>query len=102
MKIAIDFDGVIIDHPDIPTRKDWWKDKPQSGALDAIKFLILQGHDIYILTARREIAEVYGWLLGYDFPFLHITNKKQPGTDVYIDDRAVRFTNWKDMVKLLG
>lgn len=100
MKIAVDFDGVIIDHPDIPTRDDWYTDKPMFGARDGIYYILTYGHDVYVLT-NRDVDDVTEWLKKNKFPNLLVTNTKQKGTTIYLDDRAVRFTNWKDFIKYI-
>ena len=101
MKIAIDYDGVLIDHQDIPTSEKWWKDQPMKGAVDAL-WLLSKEHEVYICTAREEKdwPIIEQWMDIHGFPKLEITNKKKPNTDVYIDDRAYRFTNWNDIYKL--
>ena len=35
-------------------------------------------------------------LIDYDIPYDKITNKKVGG--IIIDDKAIRFTNWRDML----
>ena len=101
--IAIDFDGVLIDHPTYPTRKDWWHDRPVDYAREAVDALIEAKEDIYILTARprSEHKKIREWLKFWDFPALRVGNLKREGTKIFIDDRAVRFTNWPDIAKLL-
>jgi len=96
MKIAIDFDGVICNRKGIPTEKGLGY--PKKGAKDAINLLIKNGYDIWILTSNPDLNEVASWLNMYDFPQLRITNIKEPA-HVYIDDRAIRFTNWQDIRK---
>ena len=102
MKYAVDFDGVIIDHQDLPTRKDWWRDEPMPNALNVIKHWLSKGIDVYICTAREphEWDRVADWLSQHGFPQLRITNIKEKGTKVLIDDKCYRFTNWMDIVKL--
>lgn len=104
MKLAIDFDGVIINRQGFPRHEDILKDPPVEGALDAIKWLKKQSHEIYICTARDpwEWPTVASWLKHYKFPWLRITNIKENGTTIFLDDRAVRFTNWLDFTKLIG
>jgi len=97
MNIAIDFDGVICKREGIPTDRDW-EDKPMDGALDAIKLLLKQGHKVWVFTSNPELNEVEKWLKFWLFPELEVTNIKKPA-NIYIDDRAIRFTNWQDMRK---
>lgn len=99
MKIAIDFDGTLVHRTGIPTSSDVWNDKPKKGAIATLKLL----KDFYIFTNRpkSEFNLIRLWLLenGYAKKVL-ITNKKQKDTTVYLDDRALRFTNWNDFRKL--
>lgn len=102
MIIACDFDGVICDRNGIPTVDSWNTDKPKKGARDAILYLLELGHEIYIFTANAEKERVMEWLDRWSFPRLEVTDKKKTGTKVYIDDRAIRFTNWNDIRKYFG
>lgn len=101
MKIAIDFDGVIAKRKGIPTIHEDTEDLlPIKGAKETLQMLLNNGHEIYVLTAHEPIHEVDSWLEMYDFPHgFKVTNIKQKGTQMYIDDRAVRFTNWQDIRK---
>lgn len=84
--LAIDFDGVI--------RID---DEPADYVFEALNKL-RQDYQIVIFTARNT-KEVKEWLMNNGFPEFHVTNIKPDGACAYIDDRAVKFTNWKDVVK---
>ena len=103
MKIGIDFDGVLADGKGIPRKHGFMNWKPKEYAVEAVKFLQGLGYECYVLTARKE-GEWPGigkWLKKYKFPKMRITNKKMKAV-VYIDDRAIRFTNWQDICKLFG
>lgn len=113
--IAIDFDGVIHAYT------QGWQggaiyDEPVEGALEALIKLVHEGYRIVIFTTRlnteafpendAQMLMIRTWLvrqleqrdLSSDpFPF-HIASQKPPAI-AYIDDRAIRFTNWPDMVK---
>lgn len=103
MKIGIDFDGVLIKHPGIP-KHDWadFNDPPMENAREIIQHLIEEEHEIYVFTSRpkKEWPKIAEWLDTYKFPVMEITNIKRPAS-MYIDDRAIRFTNWQDIRKLL-
>lgn len=103
MKIAIDFDGVIVKRKGIPTTGSFWGCKPVKGALASIELLINSGHELYICTNRNKkgFENIGVWLLSNNFPKLKITNRKLANTTIYLDDRAVRFTNWNDFRKLI-
>ena len=104
MKIGIDFDNVLIKHKGVPGEDNNFEEEPVKGALDAVKWLKKQGHEVYVLTARfnTDWVEIERWLIKWKFPDMEITNKKLNGTAVYIDDRAIRFTNWQDVCRYLG
>ena len=94
--IQIDFDNVIC-----ATGK--WSEgtitaSPMPGAKDKIIDLMEQGYECVVFTARRELESVNTWMKENDFPDLVITNQKLPAR-AYIDDRAIRFTNWDDMAR---
>lgn len=97
MKIAIDFDGTICKRRGIPTVMSDY-DKPIEDALDAIKLFIQQGHQVWVFTSNTDLDKVANWLRKNNFPQLEVTNIKRPA-HVYIDDRAIRFTNWQDIRK---
>ncbi len=85
--ICIDFDGVL--------RID---DEPADYVFEALNHLRAGGYQIIVLTARNT-KEVENWLRNYGFPEFIVTNVKPPGACAYIDDRAVKFTNWRDIAK---
>lgn len=107
--IAIDFDGVIHRY------SEGWEDgsiydEPIEGAREAIRRLKRKGFKIVIFTTRlnpkfNEINEgvrncyqdIYNWLKKHLIEFDELTNNKPPAI-AYIDDRAIRFTNWKDIL----
>ena len=100
MNIAIDFDGVIIKREGIPTDSRW-NDDPMWGALETIILLKSLGHNVWVFTSNPELRKVREWMSAHEFPKLKVTNKKIPA-HIYIDDRAIRFTNWQDIRKYFG
>jgi len=109
--IAFDFDGVIHKYS-----KGWQDgkiyDEPVEGALEAIVELLIKGYKVSVFTTRENTAEVRNWIIDklheckavvskvfHQFPRedFEVTNKK-PIAIAYIDDRGIRFTNWKDIL----
>ncbi len=101
MRIAVDFDGVICRRAGIPRKKSIFDDPPQDDALEAVKWLMESGHELYIFSNRDE-DDILIWLKQNNFPLLEITNRKKPNTSIYLDDRAIRFTSWLDFTKYVG
>lgn len=115
--VAIDFDGVIHDY------REGWKDgsvygEPTVGSFSAIEAFLQMGCTVVIFSTRNphQIKEWMDEQLRYhihsvvfqtvasdgkwtEYPFWNssrtvlITNLK-PAAYVYIDDRAVKYTNW--------
>ncbi len=112
--IAVDFDGVIHAYSRGWHTKNIY-DPPMPGAHQALKALTA-AYGVFIFSARSA-EDILPWCREH-FPDLRfqligpkvtywarkgvigITNRKLPAL-MYIDDRAVRFTNWTDMVNYL-
>jgi phosphoglycolate phosphatase-like HAD superfamily hydrolase len=93
--LALDFDGVI--HRYSRGYQDGSiYDEPIEGTKEALEKLSRQ-YRLVIFTAR-DITPIIQWLAKYGLEeFIdEITNQK-PHAIAYIDDRGVRFTNWKDI-----
>lgn len=108
MKICIDLDNVIAK---FKQNKQTYKDvKPIPGAIQKIQKLKQNGHYIIIQTARhmktcqsnqglivKKIGKItLDWLEKYKIPYDEIYFGK-PHADIYIDDNAYRFKNWKNI-----
>jgi len=107
MRIAIDLDGVLcpIKKPD----QSYADLKPLPGAVEKLRELKAAGHYIIILTARhmrtcnsniglvtKRIGKLtLDWLDKHGFEYDEIFFGK-PNAEVYIDDRAFRFTSWEE------
>ena len=96
----VDLDGVICTEErtfDRPLAK------PLPGAREAIAALKAAGHTVVVYTARgwAEFRTTKKWLEdhGIEHDGLHMG---KPIADVWIDDRAVRFTTWSDALKQFG
>jgi hypothetical protein len=85
--ISIDFDGVI---------RDCMTDKPIEGAKQALKWLTNKGYTWVICTGRDDLESVEKWLHKNGIT-AKPTNRKIKAK-AYIDDRAIRFINWKDVL----
>ncbi len=98
--IALDWDGVLIDHPCNIDFKEILTYPPIDGAVKVLNYLASKGYEFYVLTARKdeEIPMVQEWIDKHGFPKIEVTNKKRESL-CYIDDRALRFTNWTDISK---
>ena len=107
--IAIDFDGVIHKYS-----KGWQNgriyDEPVEGSLEAIFKLLEKDYRVVVFTTREFINEVKDWIIMemhkcknlegktfVNYKDFSVTNIKPPAI-AYIDDRGIRFTNWKDML----
>jgi len=108
MRIVIDLDGTICT---LKQKDETYADvivKP--GAAEFIKKLRSEGHYIIIQTARnmatcesnigkviKNIGKVtLEWLENNGVEYDEIFFGK-PNANLYIDDRALRFENWKNM-----
>lgn len=115
---GIDFDGVIHSY-EKGFHDGTIYGTPIEGSLDSIRNL-MESSSVFIFTARRPLSSVLNWMtnLGFECQLddgeivfwdvkgkLLITQRKLPAF-VYIDDRAVTFTNWiqamKDLVSIGG
>ena len=96
--IAVDFDGVIHDikHP-LPGKR---MGAPIAGAKEALTELKDNLNRIIIFTVRafdeQGIKVVEDWMNYYNIPYDTITNKKPAEADIFLDDKAIRFIDWRD------
>ena len=109
--IAIDFDGVIHQYSKGYADGTAY-DFPVDGAFNAIKQLMKWGFAVYIFSTRNE-QQIQDWFAIHHFgvttqiiqdqvfwetpDVLGISKRKIPAI-AYIDDRGIRFTNWKDIL----
>jgi len=108
MRIAIDLDGVIC--PVKTPEQSYAALEPLPGAVDRIRELRRTGHYIIILTARnmatcesnlgkviRNVGKItLDWLDRYGVEYDEIYFGK-PNAEIYIDDRAVRFSALREI-----
>lgn len=97
--IMVDIDGVICTEERTFERP---LAQPIEGAQEAIAALRKAGHTVVLYTGRGwpEYRATKAWLDQHGFEYDGIQMGK-PIADIWIDDRAVRFTNWKDTLKQL-
>jgi capsule biosynthesis phosphatase len=113
MRICIDVDGVIC-HLRKP-EQHYSELEPIEGAVRSIQELKEEGHYIILHTARhmrtcngdvgmviaKQGKTLLDWLDRFQIPYDEIYFGK-PIADVYIDDNALRFRNWRSMNINLG
>ena len=98
--IGIDFDGVVHDYT-----KGWQGGEVYGeevpGAFETIYELMYKGFEVFLFTSRGDDPRARQWLREKGFSYwesIEMTDKKK-GAIAYIDDRAIRFTNWSDIRK---
>jgi hypothetical protein len=103
--IAIDFDGTIHAYS-----KGWDDgsiyDHPTEGCFEALQQLYKDGYELVIYTCRANnpgslkslIEWMEHWQISTFTKFEYKVTSMKPVAKCYIDDRGIRFTNWKDML----
>ena len=105
--IGIDFDGTICKKQSYGN--GLISEIPNDGASEIIKKLHKE-YKIVVFTVRLNPKfggdiewkknQIEHWLNIHNIPFDEVTNNK-PSAMCYIDDRAIRFTNWQDISNYL-
>ena len=107
--VALDFDGVIHKYS-----KGWHDgtayDEPMEGAFQALVKLINRGYTLTIFSSRDEdvIREWFKkwWVavMQEEIPkeVTEMEYYKKPSALYVIDDRALRFTNWRDITNYIS
>jgi uncharacterized HAD superfamily protein len=99
MTILIDMDGVICTEQKTFER---CLATPIAGAREALESLVAAGHTIVIYSARSwsELRMTKQWLDSHQIPY-HGIHLGKPVADCVIDDRAIRFSGWGDVMSQL-
>lgn len=109
--IAIDFDGVIHNHH-LGFHDGTIYGEPINGSLEAIK-LISQNYQIILFTCKANpdrplvngktgIELIWEWLDKYGFKsYIKDITFTKPNAKFYIDDKAIHFDNWENVLKTL-
>lgn len=97
MVIAIDFDGVIHDYKNpIKGRR---MGLPIEGALEGLKKFKNRGDTIIIHSCKAgDPSMIEKWMTYYNIPYYDSITNIKPIADVYLDDKAIRFENWKNLI----
>jgi uncharacterized HAD superfamily protein len=96
MKLVIDIDGTICTEEKQFSRS---LAKPIEGAVNALKEINSKGHFIILYSSRTwaEYEMTVDWLEKHEIPFDQLILGKPQG-DYWIDDRAIEFLNWKQVM----
>lgn len=101
--LGIDFDGTLCNKQ--PYGDGTIYETPTPHAREVMDKLYKE-YKIVIFTTRlspkfggdisKKYQEIADWLKLHQIPYDELTNNK-PEAMAYIDDRAIRFTNWLDI-----
>ena len=100
MQLIIDLDGTICTEEKTFSRN---LAKPNKDAKESIEKLKNMGNTIIIYTARswNEYEMTIDWLKKNIIPFDQLIMGKPTG-DYWIDDRAIKYSSWKDVINQLN
>lgn len=95
MTIAVDMDGVLCSEEKTFDRA---LAKPKPGARERLHAWKRAGHTVIVFTARSwsEFRMTEAWLKRHKMPYSSLVMGK-PAYDVFVDDRALRFTDWESV-----
>jgi len=96
MQLIIDIDGTICTEEKTFSRS---MAKPIIGAKNTLDKLKAEGHTLILYSARswNEYEMTIKWLNDNKIPYDQVILGKPIG-DYWIDDRAIGFTTWSDVL----
>jgi uncharacterized HAD superfamily protein len=96
MQLIIDIDGTICTEEKTFSRS---MAKPIIGAKNTLDKLKADGHILILYSARswNEYEMTLKWLNDNKIPYDQVILGKPIG-DYWIDDRAIKFTTWSDVL----
>lgn len=99
MRLIVDLDGTICSEEKTYSRS---LAKPNKGAKETLNSLYNDGHTIIIYSARTwmEYEMTADWLKKNGIKYHQLILGKPVG-DYWIDDRAIAFSSWEQIAKLL-
>ena len=97
MQIIIDIDGTVCTEERTYSRS---LAKPLPGAIESVNKLYEEGNTIVFFSARTwmEFEMTTDWLQKHGFKYHQLVLGKPIG-DVWIDDRALSFSNWESIME---
>jgi len=100
MQLIIDMDGTICTEEKTYSRS---LAKPKNGAIESINELYDNGHTIIIYSSRTwmEYEITFEWLKKYGVKYHQLVMGKPIG-DYWIDDRAIKFENWTEVISQIN
>lgn len=104
MVIAVDFDDTLMDRKNV--EPGYRMGQPTPGAVAATRRLVNEGHTVIIFTARntqdpRVYKAIEDWCIHFGIANHGATNIKIPEFDVFIDNRAIAFDTWPQVLMRL-
>ena len=85
--VGIDFDGTLAHYDHY--RGDEHTGEPIEPMVRLVRKLLLSGCDVRLFTARKPHPALRRWMKEHLGQVLPITNVKDPGMQLLIDDRAI-------------
>ena len=85
--IGVDLDGTLAEYDHY--RGDEHVGAPVEPMVRLVRKWLRDGRDVRLFTARRPHPAVRRWMVEHLGALLPITNMKDPGMQLMIDDRAI-------------